>query len=186
MGSDHNPGCNRLEFLEFNRFGICLRPSFLPSFPALRNFTSAVKIITTNSKKKNDSEHVDVVLWVAWALRLRRQQLQPPFSWTRKPISPSSLLSHLPLQCPSLLAQEFIVPTRRGGKSHHFYGNFGTRKLANKREEEEEEGMSKLNTSSSELDLDRPNLEDYLPSGSIQEPRGKLRLYFTQILSQFT
>ncbi|KAF3958219.1 hypothetical protein CMV_016848 [Castanea mollissima] len=30
---------------------------------------------------------------------------------------------------------------------------------------------------SSELDLDRPNLEDYLPSGSsIQEPRGKLRL----------
>lgn len=46
--------------------------------------------------------------------------------------------------------------------------------------------MSKLNTSSSELDLDRPNLEDYLPSGSIQEPRGKLRLYFTQILSQFT
>ena len=30
-----------------------------------------------------------------------------------------------------------------------------------------------------ELDLDRPNLEDYLPSGSsIQEPRGKLRLYF--------
>ncbi|KAI3447892.1 hypothetical protein Pfo_004557 [Paulownia fortunei] len=36
--------------------------------------------------------------------------------------------------------------------------------------------MSKLNTSSSELDLDRPNIEDYLPSGSIQEPHGKLRL----------
>lgn len=33
-------------------------------------------------------------------------------------------------------------------------------------------------TSSIELDLDRPNIEDYLPSGSsIQEPRGKLRLY---------
>ncbi|KAI8023318.1 Glycerol-3-phosphate acyltransferase 9 [Camellia lanceoleosa] len=36
--------------------------------------------------------------------------------------------------------------------------------------------MSKLNKSSSELDLDRPNIEDYLPSGSIQEPHGKLRL----------
>ncbi|KAL3637349.1 Glycerol-3-phosphate acyltransferase 9 [Castilleja foliolosa] len=36
--------------------------------------------------------------------------------------------------------------------------------------------MSKLNTSSSELDLDRPNIEDYLPSGSIQEPHGTLRL----------
>ncbi|GER57753.1 glycerol-3-phosphate acyltransferase [Striga asiatica] len=36
--------------------------------------------------------------------------------------------------------------------------------------------MSKLNASSSELDLDRPNIEDYLPSGSIQEPHGKLRL----------
>ncbi|KAL6497939.1 Glycerol-3-phosphate acyltransferase 9 [Orobanche hederae] len=36
--------------------------------------------------------------------------------------------------------------------------------------------MSKLNTSSSELDLDRPNIEDYLPSGLIQEPHGKLRL----------
>jgi hypothetical protein len=35
-----------------------------------------------------------------------------------------------------------------------------------------------LKTSSIELDLDRPNIEDYLPSGSsIQEPRGKLRLY---------
>ncbi|KAJ4829740.1 Glycerol-3-phosphate acyltransferase 9 [Turnera subulata] len=35
----------------------------------------------------------------------------------------------------------------------------------------------KLNTSSSELDLDRPNIEDYLPSGSsIHEPHGKLRL----------
>ncbi|KAI3441168.1 uncharacterized protein J3R85_002405 [Psidium guajava] len=35
----------------------------------------------------------------------------------------------------------------------------------------------KLKTSSSELDLDRPNIEDYLPSGSsIHEPRGKLRL----------
>ncbi|KAJ6927532.1 hypothetical protein NC651_011545 [Populus alba x Populus x berolinensis] len=34
-----------------------------------------------------------------------------------------------------------------------------------------------LKTSSIELDLDRPNIEDYLPSGSsIQEPRGKLRL----------
>jgi len=41
--------------------------------------------------------------------------------------------------------------------------------------------IEKLSSSSSELelDLDRPNLEDYLPSGSsIQEPRGKLRLYF--------
>lgn len=36
--------------------------------------------------------------------------------------------------------------------------------------------MSKLNSSSSELDLDRPNIEDYLPYGSIQEPHGKLRL----------
>ncbi|KAG6386383.1 hypothetical protein SASPL_155282 [Salvia splendens] len=36
--------------------------------------------------------------------------------------------------------------------------------------------MNKLNTSSSELDLDRPNIEDYLPSGSIQEPHGELRL----------
>ncbi|KAK4477267.1 hypothetical protein RD792_016481 [Penstemon davidsonii] len=36
--------------------------------------------------------------------------------------------------------------------------------------------MSKLNTSSPELDLDHPNIEDYLPSGSIQEPIGKLRL----------
>ncbi|KAK4491477.1 hypothetical protein RD792_002231 [Penstemon davidsonii] len=35
---------------------------------------------------------------------------------------------------------------------------------------------NKLNSSSSELDLDRPNIEDYLPSGSIQEPIGKLRL----------
>ncbi|RVX12070.1 Glycerol-3-phosphate acyltransferase 9 [Vitis vinifera] len=35
---------------------------------------------------------------------------------------------------------------------------------------------NKLTSSSSELDLDRPNLEDYLPSGSMQEPRGKLRL----------
>lgn len=35
----------------------------------------------------------------------------------------------------------------------------------------------KLQTSSSELDLDRPNIEDYLPSGSsIHEPRGELRL----------
>ncbi|OMO77600.1 Phospholipid/glycerol acyltransferase [Corchorus capsularis] len=35
----------------------------------------------------------------------------------------------------------------------------------------------KLSSSSSELDLDRPNIEDYLPSGSsIHEPRGKLRL----------
>lgn len=35
----------------------------------------------------------------------------------------------------------------------------------------------KLNSSSSELDLDQPNIEDYLPSGtSIQEPLGKLRL----------
>ncbi|GKV23903.1 hypothetical protein SLEP1_g33580 [Rubroshorea leprosula] len=34
-----------------------------------------------------------------------------------------------------------------------------------------------LKISSFELDLDRPNIEDYLPSGSsIQEPRGKLRL----------
>ncbi|KAI8533249.1 hypothetical protein RHMOL_Rhmol11G0282900 [Rhododendron molle] len=36
--------------------------------------------------------------------------------------------------------------------------------------------MSQLNTSSSELDFDRPNIEDYLPTGSIQEPRGKIRL----------
>ncbi|KAG5526887.1 hypothetical protein RHGRI_032970 [Rhododendron griersonianum] len=36
--------------------------------------------------------------------------------------------------------------------------------------------MSQLNTSSSVLDFDRPNIEDYLPSGSIQEPRGKIRL----------
>lgn len=36
----------------------------------------------------------------------------------------------------------------------------------------------KLNSSSSELDLDRPNIEDYLPSGSSiqQEPHGELRL----------
>ncbi|XP_061366462.1 glycerol-3-phosphate acyltransferase 9-like [Gastrolobium bilobum] len=36
-----------------------------------------------------------------------------------------------------------------------------------------------LKSSSSELDLDRPNLEDYLPSGvTIQpEPHGKLRLH---------
>ncbi|PNX60035.1 glycerol-3-phosphate acyltransferase 3-like protein [Trifolium pratense] len=35
-----------------------------------------------------------------------------------------------------------------------------------------------LKSSSSELDLDRPNIEDYLPSGAAiqQEPRGKLRL----------
>ncbi|WMV44026.1 hypothetical protein MTR67_037411 [Solanum verrucosum] len=36
--------------------------------------------------------------------------------------------------------------------------------------------MSNLKSSSSELDFDRPNLEDYLPTGSIQEPHGKLRL----------
>ncbi|KAK8617767.1 hypothetical protein V6N13_080673 [Hibiscus sabdariffa] len=36
---------------------------------------------------------------------------------------------------------------------------------------------AKLKPSSSELDLDRPNIEDYLPSGaSIHEPHGKLRL----------
>ncbi|CAN1770756.1 Glycerol-3-phosphate acyltransferase 9 [Linum perenne] len=35
----------------------------------------------------------------------------------------------------------------------------------------------KLNSSSSELDPDRPNIEDYLPSGSsIHELHGKLRL----------
>ncbi|KAF7841621.1 glycerol-3-phosphate acyltransferase 9 [Senna tora] len=36
----------------------------------------------------------------------------------------------------------------------------------------------KLKSSSSELDLDRPNIEDYLPSGTTiqQEPHGKLRL----------
>ncbi|PNX89213.1 glycerol-3-phosphate acyltransferase 3-like protein [Trifolium pratense] len=36
-----------------------------------------------------------------------------------------------------------------------------------------------LKSSSSELDLDRPNIEDYLPSGAAiqQEPRGKLRLH---------
>jgi len=36
-----------------------------------------------------------------------------------------------------------------------------------------------LKSSSSELDLDRPNIEDYLPSGSTiqQEPHGKLSLY---------
>lgn len=38
-------------------------------------------------------------------------------------------------------------------------------------------GAAPLNSSASELDLDRPNIEDYLPSGSsIQEPTGKLRL----------
>ncbi|WCJ39994.1 glycerol-3-phosphate acyltransferase 9 [Euphorbia peplus] len=38
-------------------------------------------------------------------------------------------------------------------------------------------GAGELKSSSSELDLDRPNIEDYLPSGiSIQEPHGKLRL----------
>lgn len=36
----------------------------------------------------------------------------------------------------------------------------------------------KLNKSRSEMDFDRPNIEDYLPSGSsINEPHGKLRLY---------
>jgi hypothetical protein len=41
-----------------------------------------------------------------------------------------------------------------------------------------------LKTSSSELDLDRPNIEDYLPSGSsIQEPIGKLRLYEFYLIS---
>lgn len=37
----------------------------------------------------------------------------------------------------------------------------------------------KLKSSSSELDLDQPNIEDYLPTGASiqQEPRGKLRLY---------
>ncbi|KAJ6927533.1 glycerol-3-phosphate acyltransferase 9 isoform X2 [Populus alba x Populus x berolinensis] len=41
-----------------------------------------------------------------------------------------------------------------------------------------------LKTSSIELDLDRPNIEDYLPSGSsIQEPRGKLRLVLLDGLS---
>ena len=48
-------------------------------------------------------------------------------------------------------------------------------------EEEDEPAMSVTGTlkpSSSELDLDRPNIEDYLPSGSSiqQEPHGKLRL----------
>ncbi|XP_038888699.1 glycerol-3-phosphate acyltransferase 9 [Benincasa hispida] len=38
-------------------------------------------------------------------------------------------------------------------------------------------GAAPLNSSASELDLDRPNIEDYLPSGSsIQEPTAKLRL----------
>ncbi|KAL0291464.1 UNVERIFIED_CONTAM: Glycerol-3-phosphate acyltransferase 9 [Sesamum radiatum] len=36
--------------------------------------------------------------------------------------------------------------------------------------------MNKLNKSSSELDLDRPNIEDYLPSGSLQDSHPKLRL----------
>lgn len=37
----------------------------------------------------------------------------------------------------------------------------------------------RLKSSSSELDLDQPNIEDYLPSGSTiqQEPHGKLSLY---------
>ena len=38
-------------------------------------------------------------------------------------------------------------------------------------------GAGKLYSSNSELDLDRPNLEDYLPIGSIQEPPAQLRLY---------
>ncbi|GJV58909.1 hypothetical protein Tco_1465009 [Tanacetum coccineum] len=36
--------------------------------------------------------------------------------------------------------------------------------------------MSNLNASNLDLDLDQPNIEDYLPSVSIQEPLGKLRL----------
>ncbi|CAN6911080.1 unnamed protein product, partial [Brassica oleracea] len=49
------------------------------------------------------------------------------------------------------------------------------------REREREREMSstegKMVTSRSELELDHPNIEDYLPSGSsINEPRGKLRL----------
>nr|KAJ0193393.1 hypothetical protein LSAT_V11C800438310 [Lactuca sativa] len=37
--------------------------------------------------------------------------------------------------------------------------------------------MNKLTSSNMELDLDRPNIEDYLASDSIQEPLGKLRLH---------
>lgn len=64
------------------------------------------------------------------------------------------------------------------------YLKLSNRNRRRKRRRREEE-MSKLNTSSSELDLDRPNLEDYLPSGSIHEPRGKLRLYALNSLSYF-
>ncbi|KAI7752129.1 hypothetical protein M8C21_031653 [Ambrosia artemisiifolia] len=42
--------------------------------------------------------------------------------------------------------------------------------------QEGEKKMSKLSTSSSELDLDRPNIEDYLPTDSIHQPHTKLRL----------
>ncbi|KAH7833601.1 hypothetical protein Vadar_008019 [Vaccinium darrowii] len=37
--------------------------------------------------------------------------------------------------------------------------------------------MNHLNASSSELDFDGPNIEDYLPSDSIQEPCDKIRLF---------
>ncbi|KAL9996219.1 putative glycerol-3-phosphate 1-O-acyltransferase [Helianthus debilis subsp. tardiflorus] len=36
--------------------------------------------------------------------------------------------------------------------------------------------MSKVNSPNMELDLDRPNIEDYLPTDSIHEPLEKLRL----------
>ena len=53
---------------------------------------------------------------------------------------------------------------------------------SSKREQREKEiemsSSGKLKSSSSELDLDGPNIEDYIPSGSTiqQQPHGKLRL----------
>lgn len=54
----------------------------------------------------------------------------------------------------------------------------GAKQVKKKKKMSSSSGSGKLNSSSSELDLDRPNIEDYLPSGSSiqQEPHGKLRL----------
>lgn len=45
-----------------------------------------------------------------------------------------------------------------------------------KRREAMSKKLQTMRSSGSELDFDRPNLEDYLPTGSIHEPNGKLRL----------
>ena len=76
-----------------------------------------------------------------------------------------------------------MLEKRETATQHLCLGRVGARICGWQREEREKEiemsSSGKLKSSSSELDLDGPNIEDYLPSGSTiqQQPHGKLRLY---------